>query len=148
MKKHALIVALLLSTLACQTLSGGGNDPQAQPLPPSDSTDEASEESSDGPDFSFGADTDFPLPGDATNVTDVAGTVNYQTGMSVEEVMKFYRDAFTAQGYVERELLTTLSDGVFSMVFDGHEGGQSIVVQGVDLGNGATNVNIRLETVN
>jgi hypothetical protein len=148
MKRYVLFVALLLSTLACQVLSGGGNDPQSQPPPPSGNTDELPEESSEGSDPALGVDTDFPLPDDATNVTEVSGTVNFQTGMSVEDAMKYYRDVFTAQGYTERELLTTLSDGVFSIVFDGHESGQSIVVQGVDLGNGATNVNIRLETLN
>jgi len=33
------------------------------------------------------------------------------------------------------------------MVFDGHPNGKSIVVQGVDLGNGTTNINIRFEDV-
>jgi hypothetical protein len=33
------------------------------------------------------------------------------------------------------------------MVFDGHAKGQAIVIQGVDLGNSMTNVNIRFEDV-
>jgi hypothetical protein len=33
------------------------------------------------------------------------------------------------------------------MVFDGDPSGQAIVIQGVDLGNGKTNVNIRYEKV-
>lgn len=157
MKKFNIVLAiamLVLASLACQTVAGGGSDPQVQPLPPVDQAEDLQEEpaeeeesTDEGFDFSFGADAEFPLPDDATNVTEVAGTVNYQTEMSVEDVMKFYRDAFTAQGYTERELLTTLSDGVLSMVFDGHESGQAIVVQSVDLGTGSTNVNIRLEDV-
>lgn len=156
MKKFNIVLAiamLVLASLACQTVAGGGSDPQVQPLPPVDEPEDfqevpdEEEPTDESFDFSFGADTEFPLPDDAENVTEVAGTVNYQTAMSVEDVMKFYRDAFASQGYTERDLLTTVSDGVFSMVFDGHESGQAIVVQGVDLGNGSTNVNIRLEDV-
>jgi hypothetical protein len=33
------------------------------------------------------------------------------------------------------------------MVFDGHESGKAIVVQGVDLGDGMVNISIRLEDV-
>jgi hypothetical protein len=33
------------------------------------------------------------------------------------------------------------------MVWDGHPSGKAIVVQGVDLGDGSVNVNIRLEDV-
>ena len=153
MKKFNIVLALLaltLASLACQTLTNGGSDPQ--PLPPADSGEEfpaaPSEESSEEFDFSFGADTEFPLPDDATSVTEVVGTVNYQTSLTVEEVMDFYRNAFEAQGYAEREILTNVADGTFSMVFDGHESGQSIVVQGFDLGDGTTNVNVRLEAIN
>ena len=54
---------------------------------------------------------------------------------------------FGKQGYTERELLTTVTDGVFSFVFDGHESGQAIVIQGVDLGDGSVNVNISFQDV-
>jgi hypothetical protein len=90
--------------------------------------------------------SEFPLPDDATNVVEVTGTVNYQTGMSLEDVMTFYRQAFGSQGYKERELLTVTSDTTFSFVFDGHASGKAIVVQGVDLG-GSTNVNISLQDI-
>jgi hypothetical protein len=33
------------------------------------------------------------------------------------------------------------------MVFDGHSSGKSVVIQGVDLGSGTLNINIRLENV-
>jgi hypothetical protein len=56
-------------------------------------------------------------------------------------------DSFTSSGYTERTILTVTSETTFSMVFDGHESGQAIVVQGVDFGDGTVNVNIRLEDV-
>jgi len=94
-------------------------------------------------------DTEFPIPDDATNFFKLGkDVVNYQTTMSLDDVMEFYRKAFDKEGYKERDLLTVTSDSTFSMVFDGHKSGNAIVIQGVDLGDGNTNVNIRLEPVN
>jgi len=67
--------------------------------------------------------------------------------MSQEDVLKFYRDEYASRGYTERELLTTISDGVFSIVFDGDPSGKAVVIQSVDLGDGSSTVAIRLEDV-
>lgn len=157
MKKYSVlfaVMALVFASLACQTVMGGGsNIDQIESLPPVDSsgdvpvtTPEATEEAVD-PGFSVGGDSEFPLPDETTNVVSVAGTVNFQTRLGLEEVMAFYRDTYGKQGYTERELLTTVSDGVFSFVFDGDPSGKAIVIQGVDLGDGTVNVNISLQDV-
>jgi hypothetical protein len=75
------------------------------------------------------------------------GAINYQTSLSIPEVVDFYREAFAAEGYEEREITTVINDTTFSIVWDGHPNGQALVVQGVDLGNGTTNVNVRFEDV-
>jgi hypothetical protein len=106
-------------------------------------TEAPTEESTDGGNF----DTEFPIPDDAQNFADVGGTVNFQTGMSLDDALAFYRDAFAGQGYTERSLLTSTTDTTFSIVFDGHPSGEAIVVQAVDLGTNTTNVSIRLEDV-
>jgi len=62
-------------------------------------------------------------------------------------VVAFYRDAFKSAGYVERDILTGISEDTFSIVWDGHPSGKAIVVQGVDLGDGRVNVNVRFEDV-
>ena len=154
MKKYGILLAtlsLVFSSLACQTVIGGGNGvDETENLPSGDNADDfptAPPESSNDFDFSFGGDSEFPMPDDAKNVVSVAGTVNYQTNLDLEEVMDFYRIIFGKQGYSERELLTSVTDGVFSFVFDGHESGQAIVVQGVDLGDGSVNVNISFQDV-
>lgn len=148
------ILALVLASLACQAVTGGGNDiDQIESMPPVDNsgdttivTPEATEELID-PGFSFGSDSEFPLPDDSMNVLNVAETVNYQTKLSLEEVMAFYRDVYGKQGFTEREILTNVEGGTFSFVFDGHPSGKAIVIQGVDLGDGTVNVNIRYEDV-
>jgi hypothetical protein len=161
------LIVLALAALACQTVMGGS--PSVQPtrdepvqVPNLESataapapTDSISQP--EGPDTGYenengGGDavaaTDFPLPADAESLMDIGdGSVNFQTGMSVDEAVAFYREKFTGMGLTERELLTTISDGVFSMVFDGHKSGKAVVIQGVDLGNGKLNINIRLEDV-
>ncbi|MBL8091570.1 MAG: hypothetical protein JNJ43_14635 [Anaerolineales bacterium] len=148
---YIAILILILASLACQTIMGGGDSTSQEELPPfeySDGDSETEEPSTESGESnpSFG-NSEFPMPSDATNVFDVAGTVNYQTKLSLDEVMSFYRDEYGKQGLTERELLTVVSDGVFSMVFDGDPSGKAVVIQGVDLGDGTVNVTITLQDV-
>lgn len=146
------IMALVFASLACQTVLGGGNDinpvvtlpPIVDPGNPTVATPETPSDSSD-PGSTFGSDSEFPLPEDAVNVVNVAGTVNFQTKLSIEEVMAFYRDTYGKQGLTERDTFTTVSDGVFSFVFDGDPSGKAILIQGFDVGDGTTNVSIILQ---
>lgn len=131
MKKISILIAvtvLFIYSLACQTVMGtpntnipiddGGLDNST--LPPVDS----------GGNTPAGGESDYPLPDDAFNVTNMGNNVvNFQTDLSLEQGMTFYRDQFGQLGYTERDLLTVTSDTTFSMVFDGHEGGKPITVQ-------------------
>jgi hypothetical protein len=145
-----MLAVLVLASLACQALSGGGGNglpanPSGDEAPPSSSDEPVEEEPL--PADSTG-DSEFPMTADAYQVVNIGdGSVLYYTKLSLEDVMKFYRDEYTAKGYTERELLTVVSDGVFSMVFDGDPSGKAIVIQSVDLGDGSRTVAIRLEDV-
>lgn len=167
MKKYRWMLslaALALAALACNAVMGGGetpldseNEPATQadaPALESPEEPEAAEESpaeNDSGSYSGGdsaAGSEFPLPEDASNLVELGEAgINFQTGLSVDEAMDFYRQALGGQGLKERDLLTVVSDGVFSMVFDGHSSGKSVVIQGVNLGVGNLNINIRLEDV-
>lgn len=154
MKKYSIylaLVMLILASLACQTVLGGGSSNTQEELPPFEysepETQEGSSTESDEFDFSFGGDSDFPMPADASNVMSIAGTTNFQTKLSLDEALQFYRDEYGRQGLTERDLLTVVSDGVFSMVFDGHPSGQAVVIQGVDLGDGSVNISITLQDI-
>jgi len=95
-----------------------------------------------------GQNTKFPMPDNVSNFTDTGnGSINFQANMSLKDTIRFYRDAFAKEGLTERTANTAITDTTFSLVFDGDPSGQAIVVQGVDLGNGKTNVNIRYEKV-
>ncbi len=90
----------------------------------------------------------FPMTADAYDIIDIGdGSILYYTKLSLDDTMKFYRDEYTSRGYTERKLLTVVSDGVFSMVFDGDPSGKAVVIQSVDLGDGSRTVAIRLEDV-
>jgi hypothetical protein len=156
------IAAILLSSLACNTLLGGGtaatatpfvesNDPSPTPAAsepaPTEDTGITIEEPTATPLTGGGetVDTEYPMPDDAFNVTDFGGgQLNYQTSMPMSDVPAYVRADFEAKGYTERTLLTVISDAAISIVFDGHPSGNAIVVQAVDLG-GSTNINFRLE---
>jgi hypothetical protein len=154
MKRYGVllaVLALVLSSLACQSFLGGADNVDVPAAPDSDNSSGNDDipSPSEGPDnggnTGAGGDSQFPLPDDAANVTTIAGTTNFQTHLDLEEAMNFYREKFGGQGYTERGILTVTSDATFSMVFDGDPSGKAIVVQGVDLGDGTTNISIRLE---
>ncbi|HEX8990095.1 MAG TPA: hypothetical protein VF784_00325 [Anaerolineales bacterium] len=92
--------------------------------------------------------TKFPLPPSILNFADMGnGAINFQTKMSIKDTLDWYRQAFSQKGLKERTTNTAITTTTFSMVFDGDPSGQAVVIQGVDLGNGLTNVNIRYEKV-
>ncbi|HVF25679.1 MAG TPA: hypothetical protein VNA23_07305 [Anaerolineales bacterium] len=150
---YLALSVLLLVSLACQTLSGGGGggggDQPAVATSAGDSNPPATATTESGSGGGGGtSDSGFPMTADAFNVTELGdGSLLYYTKLSLEDVMAFYRAEYTSQGYIEREILTSVSEGVFSMVFDGDVSGKAVVIQSVDLGDGSRTVSIRLEEV-
>jgi hypothetical protein len=161
MKKHNVllaIIALVLASLACQTVMGGGdnfeipNVPSITEMPPQTDGDveipTVPPVITDDGGITIGGESEFPMPADAINVISMGNTVlNFQTKLSLDEGMSFYRDEFGKLGYAERDILTVTSSTTFSMVFDGHESGNAIAVQGVDLGDGTINISITLSDI-
>jgi hypothetical protein len=154
MKQYRIFLALtvlVVASLACNALTGRKADSAApQESSSGGQVDQPTESAPlvDNGSSNATVKTDFPMTDDAYNTIDVGdGSLLYYTKMSMDDVLKFYRDEYTAKGYTERELLTTVSDGVFSIVFDGDPSGKAVVIQSVDLGDGSRTVAIRLEDV-
>lgn len=150
------VAALVLASLACQTVMGGGNDfPQVPDV----------SESTEVPDFpdapevtdvpqnpqepevpnNGGAQSGngFPMPSDAKNVVEAQDTLIFETGMNVDEVIAFYRDEYGQLGLTERDSLTVVISGqLFTLVFDGDPSGKAISISGADTGSGTTAVTI------
>lgn len=167
MKKYSIllaIAALIFASLACQTLMGGGNDaPNFVPpgdgggnesaptfIPPGDSSGIPTEvtippiATDENGNITIGGAPDFPVPDDATNVINMGNElVMFQTKLSLDETMKFYRDACEKLGYVERAPDTLTTDALFIMMFDDSANGKVISIQGTSM-DGSTSVNISI----
>jgi hypothetical protein len=148
---YLAMATLVLASIACQAVIGGPNgaptvsspNETADPEVPQPTTDVSNDDNNT--DNVIG--TDFPMTADAYNITEAEGSLVFYTKLSAEDAMEFYRNEYTARGYTEREILTVVSDGTFSMVFDGDPSGKAVVIQSVDLGDGSRTIAIRLEDV-
>lgn len=58
-----------------------------------------------------GANSEFPLIEDASEVTSFAGVLSYQTALPVEDVLAFYDDALAAEGWVKDEAGSFVASG-------------------------------------
>ena len=151
---YLAIGALVLASLSCQALMGGGSR-DTDDVPPSNESVTAEPQevqptpsSNDNNNSDSTVSTDFPMTADAFNVMEIGdGSILYYTKLSAEEAMQFYREEYTERGYEERKAATTVSDGIFSMVFDSDPSGKAVVVQSVDLGDGSRTIAIRLEDI-
>jgi hypothetical protein len=148
---YLAIAILVLASLACQSVLGGRD---AAPTAPSndstqpDAVQPTAASNDDSGSDSVTTNTDFPITADAFNLVGVGdGSIVYYTKLSLEDAMEFYRDAYASKGYTEREILTVVASGTFSMVFDGDPSGKAVVIQSVDLGDGSRTIAIRLEDV-
>jgi hypothetical protein len=127
------------STSAPSSTASASASPEPNPAETPASTDASSPQS---------YDTQFPLPDSVENFQAVDGNgedgINFQTDLSLDEAIAFYRDALGKEGLTERSINTSITDSVFSLVFDGSANGKALVVQGVALGD-KTNLNLRFE---
>jgi hypothetical protein len=139
---YLAIAVLVLASIACQAFTGGAENTDDTSPGTRQPTPATSENNGDS-----AIRSDFPMTADAYNITEAGGSLIFYTKLSLEETMQFYRDQYTSKGYTEREILTVISDGTFSMVFDGDPSGKAVVIQSVDLGNDSRTVSIRLEDV-
>jgi hypothetical protein len=145
---YFVITALVFASLACQALTGNrSNDvPSSNNNGTQPAAVETTQSSNDSGSSNSSVKTDFPLTADAFNLVQVGdGSIVFYTKLSADDAMKFYRDTYTARGYTERKILTVVTDGTFSMVFDGDPSGKAVVIQSVDLGDGSRTIAIRLE---
>ena len=156
MKKYSIllaVIALVLASLACQTVMGKGNNFQVPDVP--SITEVPQTDGGEVPTVppvttdgnggvTVGGDSEFPATSDAINVVTAAGTLTFQTKMSSDDVIKFYRDEFAKQGYKEDTSMAITFGKTFTLAFKGHSSGKVIYVVGADAGDGSIYVTITL----
>ena len=91
-----------------------------------------------------GGESEFPVTSDAFNVVTAPDMVTFQTKMSSDDVLKFYRDEFAKQGYKEDASMAITFGKTFTLAFNGHSSGKIIYVVGADAGDGSLYVTITL----
>ena len=152
MKRYSILLAmivLVLASLACQTVMGGGsgfNPPIATDVPQSGGAPTVAPVATDsgGGGVTVGGQSEFPTTSDAFNVVSTSETVTFQTKMSSDAVTKFYRDEFTKKGYKEDASKAITFGKTFTLAFTGHKSGKVIYVVGADAGDGSLSVTITL----
>ncbi|MCP4140386.1 MAG: hypothetical protein GY755_08875 [Chloroflexi bacterium] len=147
---------VLVFVFALTTACGGGapapapveEAPVVEEAPPPAEEEVEAPAQEEAPAAPAETETEFPLPDDvdSSTVMDLGnGAINFQTELSIPDVVTFYRFAFP--DYTEREILTVVTDASLNLVFDGHESGMAIVIQGFPMGDAGNNVSIRLEAI-
>jgi len=146
MKKFSfviLVAALMLSSLACKALAGamGGNN-DGGITPPGDSSGIATLPpiTTDGGNVTVG-ESPFPVTSDAFNVVSTPQSVTFQTKLSADDVMKFYRDELGKQGLTEDSSMTTNFNGIVAMFFK-DSNGKTVVLGGAPTGDGSLTVTL------
>ncbi len=128
-------------TLVATALQGAGQQIEGTPQPAATNA---------GGQLPAGVPADFPVTQDASNLKVLAtgdnAQINYQTKMSLLEVVSFCTSQLTQAGWEIRPDLLSLTDTTVSLVFAKSSSPTDIVVQGVAT-NGLTNVNVRYEVV-
>lgn len=146
------LVVLVLASLACQTVMGGPQVPQNPQNPPQQvpqNEDNGNESAPTEAPQDNGSDNGgsqssngFPMPSDATNVVEAQDTLIFETTMSTDDLLAFYRDAYGKQGLTERTSMTVVMGQIFTIVFDGDPSGKAISIAGADSGKGTTVVTL------
>jgi hypothetical protein len=80
-----------------------------------------------------------------TSIEITENGMSFQADMEFDLLVPIVQVSMSQQGLTERPGSTVISESTASFIFDGHESGDAMVVQLVDLGNGMTSVNITFE---
>lgn len=138
MKKYRILLSItiiILASMACQNTSSGDNT-STEP-DPQDNLETESPNSYNG---------EWPIPNGAYLINEPGRFLHFQVDMSQNEVMDFYLTELQARGYKDRPISSDYdgSDGIASIVFDGHESGRQILVTIQDRDSNSVYVEIGL----
>jgi outer membrane lipoprotein-sorting protein len=87
----------------------------------------------------------FPLPDGAKIVTSTPEMVIASTNLKMADAIEFYRKDAKAKGFTEKDILTTITDNVFSIVFTRPNEEKELVIQGTVVAADNLTLSLRYE---
>ena len=150
-KNNWLFLVLILALALTTACAGAETSASVEEVQPFEETDyPVTEEPVQGKASPTAeGESNFPLPEDvdASMIRGLGdGAINFETSLSLPDVINFYFSAFIDLGYKERRILTAITDTRFSIVFDGHPSGKAIIIQGTAFDEGVK-IDLRLEDI-
>ncbi|MBW8012425.1 MAG: hypothetical protein FVQ83_14515 [Chloroflexi bacterium] len=87
----------------------------------------------------------LPVP-DAVDTIEISdGAVSFDTDLTIDALVLFFRNAASTEGFSERTDLTVITADSAYIVFEGHESDLAIVIEMEALSPGLTHVSMSLE---
>lgn len=90
-------------------------------------------------------DSTFPIPDGAKIITSTPDMVIASTNLKMADAIEFYRKDAKAKGFTEKEILTTITDSVFSIVFQRPNEEKELVIQGTVVAADNLTLSLRYE---
>lgn len=87
----------------------------------------------------------LPVPDEVETIEISDGAVSFDTDLTINALVLFFRNGAATEGFPERTDLTSITANSAYMAFEGHESGLAIVIEMQALGLGTTHVSISLE---
>jgi hypothetical protein len=152
MNKKKLIASgvigfLLLLIPACAFLTPKANDTAVEPTKAAEPQNQAAGKPTDLPAAAepAKADSNFPLPKGAKIITSTPEMVIASTNLKMADAIEFYRKDAKAKGFTEKDILTTITDNVFSMAFTRPNEEKELVIQGTVIAADNLTLSLRYE---
>jgi hypothetical protein len=162
MSKRTLSILFAIGVLALGVLSCslvGGSDEKETDVSQSEITEEVSSsemenegmdemdtnESMESEPDSSSQETSFAVPPGAKIVQSSSELLIGTTDLSIDEIIAFYRAETKDLGLEEDDLLTSIEDSTFSLVFRGSSNGKMYVLQGTSLDDNGVAFSVRYE---
>jgi hypothetical protein len=144
-KKIVIITGFLgLSLLlipACAFLTSTSQKPSVEPQIPAEAKPTEDSAAAEPPKV----ESAFPLPEGAKIITSTPETVIASTNLKMADAIEFYRKNAKVNGFIEKEILTTITDNVFSMAFTRPNEEKELVIQGTVVAADNLTLSLRYE---
>lgn len=153
--KLVSIILAIMVIAACQAACSFGSSQANPTTPPEPAKQEAAApttapvevEPTKVPEVPAGpaASSKFPLPPNAKVIQNTDAMAIASVSMGIKDAMDWYRSDAKTKGWTEYELLTTVTDNVFSMAFRVPNQEEELVVQGTVISADNLTLSVRFE---